>query len=432
MAALERLLQQLENSSEVAWNEETYDLADCSCLTDDEKAAFADKLLVAAHTGDARALLTLGYIGAPGASGTELFDLAKSKDPLAPVARRAMVQLGQGQSFVEEIADDAQHSPSTMLRIAAVMMLAKLEGSAAKMALLATLSDASDTVRSTAWDGIIAHYKLKPLISDPQGVRQLQTYIEIWGGYLLCDAKSFIDLGADEMRWVVRYLDAGTPPATLSIAWHAEQAEDVLTAFRECLFDDAKPLPVEEINALTGFERRSLETLVAYRLEKFDPRAAPALAALSAVWTFPILAELSKAPACPPDVSAAMNAACDVLLPLLTTRSLYSQQTESSRLEPFEQALRTSLGSPILVEYGAEVGNPRDGFWRDATITAYRPPGHLAGPPLRIALTVQQDLYFTDKPASQLSSIHVQGPADDPAITALVDALTKVGCRISG
>lgn len=431
MAALERLLQQLDATSEPGWPDDTYDLADCSSLSDEEKAIFADKLLAAVQAGDGRALLTLGYIGAPGASYQKVVDLAFGTELLSPVARRAMVKLGKADSIVDKIADDARGSPSSDTRYMAVVMLPEVGGPAAKAALLDALSDPTDSIRMKAWEGLIALYDLKAAISDPDGVRQLQTYVELWHSCLLCDEKSFIDLGADEMRWVARYLDAGTPLADLSIAWTPKTAEDVIDAFRDCLFDADKPLPVAGMKALTGFNRRACEQLVAFRLEDFDPRAVPALVELAAAWTVPILDEQSKNEDCPPDVSEAMAAARETLRPQFAGRYIYVRDSSSSTLEQFQRALADAMCSPTAIVFGHESGNPRDGFWRETTITAYRPPGHIAGPPLRIELTLGQDLYYADKPATDLRSIHVRGDDKAPEVAAFLDAVVKIGCTLA-
>jgi hypothetical protein len=55
-AALERLLHQMSNQAELAWNEETYDLGLAKGLVAKERATLVAKLMETAAQGDTHAI----------------------------------------------------------------------------------------------------------------------------------------------------------------------------------------------------------------------------------------------------------------------------------------------------------------------------------------------------------------------------------------
>lgn len=102
MTVLDQLLHQMSDQSGLAWNEETYDLALASGLSDADRSTYVTKLIETARQGDTHAILTLGNLQAVEALSV-LQAAAKSKDPWAPTARRALVLLGHGAEVVDEM-----------------------------------------------------------------------------------------------------------------------------------------------------------------------------------------------------------------------------------------------------------------------------------------------------------------------------------------
>jgi hypothetical protein len=106
-------------------------------------------------------------------------------------------------------------------------------------------------------------------------------------------------------------------------------------------------------------------------------------------------------------------------------RVLYPNKYTAQTIEPYQQALAKALGTDVLVEYGTEVGNPRDGSWREATLTASRP-----APPLRVVMSFGQDLYDASNSRTDLRVINVYGAKTDPAVTTLIAELASIGCEM--
>jgi len=115
MSALDQLLHQIANPSEIAWNEETYDLGLAGALSGADRATAVAKLIDNARVGDTRAILTLGHLQAVEALPMLQAD-GKSQEPWALAARRALVLLGHGPEVVQQIADDAVHARTKMAR----------------------------------------------------------------------------------------------------------------------------------------------------------------------------------------------------------------------------------------------------------------------------------------------------------------------------
>src|SRR5262249_34965425 len=153
MTDLDRLLQQIANPSELAWNEETYDLALASGLSGADRSTLIAELIDTARIGDTHAILTLGHLQAVEALPM-LQAAARSNEPWAPTARRALVLLGHGAEVAQDVAADAIHAPAKMARVAAVMDLPRIGGPIAIAALEHALADEDDAVRMLAWDGL--------------------------------------------------------------------------------------------------------------------------------------------------------------------------------------------------------------------------------------------------------------------------------------
>jgi HEAT repeat protein len=306
MSALDQLLHQVANPSELAWNEETYDLALAAALSDAERATFVAKLIENAKVGDTRAIMTLGHLDADEAVPM-LRAAAKGQDPWAPTARRALVLIGYGPDVIREIAHDAVHAPAKMVRVGAVMDLGKLGGGTAIAALREALADKDDAVRMLAWDAIVEVFDLGPLIRSPEGKPELSTHLELLQVLLSSDLPAFVRIGVDEMRALIDRMSAGELPQALGLSWAPNPAPELFTRLRLALFDRDAEFPVDEIAELTGVPRRLAETMIALRLQDQDPRVPEALTRLAATWTAPALEEIAGSAATSPELRAALT-----------------------------------------------------------------------------------------------------------------------------
>jgi hypothetical protein len=305
MTSLESLLHQIADPSELGWKDETYDLALAGGLSAAERSTFVARLIDAAGQGDQRAVLTLGHVQAVEALPM-LRALARSADPAAAMARRALVQLGHGGEVADAIAHDAVHAPAKLARVAAVLDLPRIGGAAAIAALQQALADPDDAVRLLAWDGLVEVFALAPLIRNPDGVRELTTDLEILRVLLGSGLSAFVQMGSAGMRTMADHLQAGATPRSLGIAWSPNPAPGVFAALRVALFDPDAAFPVDDIARLTGAPRRLAETLIALRLEDQDPRVPEALVRLAATWTVPALEEVARSADTSPELRDAL------------------------------------------------------------------------------------------------------------------------------
>lgn len=312
MSTLDQLLHQMSNLSELAWNEETYDLALAGGLSAADRSTFVAKLIETARIGDTHAILTLGHLHANEALAM-LQAAAKGNEPWAPTARRALVLLGHGGEVVQEIARDAVHAPAKMARVAAVMDLPRIGGATAITALQQALADEDSAVRMLAWQGLVEALDLGRLIENPEGKRELTTHLELLEVLLSSDLAAFVRMGVDEMRALTDRLRSGATPESLGIAWIPNPAPDVFTRLRLALFDPDAAYPVDEIAQLTGVTRRWAEAIIALRLEHQDPRVPDALVRLGATWTAPALDEVARSAAISPELRATLTQAASAL-----------------------------------------------------------------------------------------------------------------------
>jgi hypothetical protein len=303
--SLDQLLLAMADPSELSWKDETYDLALAGGLPAAERATLVASLLAQAQHGDTRAILTLGHLNA-----TEALPLlsaaAKSSEPWAATARRALVLLGRGADVIAEIANDATQSPAKMARVAAVMDLPKIGGGMALAALQAALTDEDSDVRVIAWDALVHALGLAKRIQNPEGVRQLTTEIEVMRVLLASEITALVKLGASGMRETARRLAAGATPQQLGIAWRPKQAEAVFDKLREAMEAPGAAYPVKEIATLHGPARQLAETMIVRRLEEGDARVPTALVALDAAWTAPALEEIANSSATPSELRVAL------------------------------------------------------------------------------------------------------------------------------
>jgi hypothetical protein len=292
VTALDDLLRQIDDPSDIPWNEETYDVSRASELAGADRATYIARLIENARRGDARAILSLGHLNANEALPLLQAD-AKSRQPWAQVARRALVAMGHGREVLDATVDDALRGAAKMGRVAAVLDLARIGGAVAIDALLAALGDPDDTVRMLACDGIVALFDLKRHFVDPDGVPQMMTDFEIDAALLASDLRAFVELGARHVRDVVERLRGGAPPKSLGIAYAPFPAPSMLQQLRLALFDASATFPVDEIAQLSGPHRRLCEMIIGNRLGESDVRAPAALVRLGAAWTAPAMDEVA-------------------------------------------------------------------------------------------------------------------------------------------
>ena len=306
MSSLDILLKQIDDPSELSWKDETYDLALARDVTGAQRDALLSRLIDAARADDPRAVLTLGYIGAV-ETLPALLPLAKARLPLAATARRAVVLLGHGNEVIDEIAHDAVHAPAKMLRVAAVMDLAKVGGAKALDALEQALADSEYEVRELAYQGLVAVLGLDRHLRSPDGKLELMTHFELLSVWLGSQIAALRTLGIDGLRELVATLRAGATPESLGIKWIANPAPETFQKIRLALFDAESTYPVDEIKQLSGSPRQWAETMILLRLEHQDARVPDAMARLGAEWTVPALEEVAKAPATPPELRDALR-----------------------------------------------------------------------------------------------------------------------------
>ena len=299
-AVLDELLRQVANPSEIAWNEETYDVPLASTLTAADRETYVAKLIDHARQGDTHAILTLAHLNATEALPM-LRAAAVSQDPCAQCARRALVILGHGAEVVQEVANDAVRGQAKMGRVAAVMDLPRIGGAIAIAALEQALADDEDAVRLLAWDGLVEVLDLQRYIQNPQGKRDMSTEVEILRALLGSDLPAFVKMGVDEMRQLTSRLRAGASAPSLGLAWAPNPAPELFTRLRLALFDADAAFPVDEIAKLTGVPRRLAEMMIAMRLENHDRRVPEALVHLGATWTAPVLDEVAQSSATSPE-----------------------------------------------------------------------------------------------------------------------------------
>lgn len=300
MSALDQLLGQITDQAGLAWNEETYDLALAGGLSATDRSIYVKMLIETAQEGDTHAILTLGHLQALEALPM-LRVAAKSRDPWAPTARRALVLVGHGTEVVDEIAHDAIHTPAMLGRVAAVMDLSKIGGATAIAALEQALGDAEYAVRGLAWDGLISTLGLEPWIRSPAGTREKTTLLELLRDFLTNDIAAFNRMGVDEMRAITKPLAAGASPESLGLAWIPDPAPEVSDHILQAIVDPDVPYPVDEIATLTGVPRRWAEAALALRADR-DERVPEALVRLHATWTLPVLDEVAQSPTAPPEL----------------------------------------------------------------------------------------------------------------------------------
>lgn len=308
MSVLDELLRQISDKTDLSWKDETYDVARARGLSPQDRATYVKKLIEASKKGDTLAILTLGHLQAKEALPM-LEAVARGDDARASTARRALVAMGRGDQIVDAIANDAHHSPSMMVRVGAVLDLAKISGLSAYQALDKAMDDPESTVRMLAWNGIVDCLELLPFMRSPAGILEKGSYLELLKDFLSSDVKSLNRMGAEEMRDLVRRFTEGESPVDLGISYAPDAAPAVSDAIIKAIVDPNKDYPTDAIAKLEGLPRKWSEAALALRAGRQDTRAPRALARLDATWTIPILEELAQSPGTPPQFREELNKA---------------------------------------------------------------------------------------------------------------------------
>ena len=311
---LDELLTQVADQADLAWNDETYDLALARSLSVDDRATYVVALMSNARQGDARAILTLGHLQAEAAL-PQLRTDGNSDKPWALVARRALTILGHGDEVVDRIAQDAARGDTKMARLAAVKDLITIGGPVALASLDQALADPEYVVRATAWDGLIARLDLERWLVGPDGKRQKTTHLELMHDFLLCELNAVVAMGAHETRAITRAVAAGIDPATLDLAWIPDPDPDLSNRILAAIVDPEVGFPIDDIAKLSGVPRRWAEAALALRLEQtpLDLRLPDALARLVATWTVPALEEVAAKAATSPEARTRIELAITTL-----------------------------------------------------------------------------------------------------------------------
>jgi hypothetical protein len=296
--ALQDLLDQLKDSAGIAWNEETYDLAIGRTLGEPDRLAYAAALDPLIRAGDGRAALTAGSLGLT----TALDALRAKKDEPGSFGlqvRRALVQLGEGASVVDQLVHDLQ-APAHMQRFAAAMVLGKAGRPRSKPAtegLIGALGDEELTVRARAFESLLEVLELEPLAQNAAGDDvELRSPLRRLDLLLGSKLQALREPARQELARLARAILGGATPQSLGLVYTPATSDDFRTRLGRSLFVAEAPLPLDEIRALApeSADRKWAESLVAKSLERKVVRAPAVLAQLGATWTVPALREAAE------------------------------------------------------------------------------------------------------------------------------------------
>jgi hypothetical protein len=304
MSSLDLLLKQIDDPSGMSWKDETYDLALAREVVGDERDVLLSRLIDAARADDPRAVLTLGYMGAV-ETLPALMMLARTSNPMAANARRAVVMLGQGKEVLDLIAQDAVSSPIKMERVAAVLDLAKLGGDVAIDALAQALADEEFEIRELAWQGLVSVLGIDSLLRGPDGKHDLMTQAELFSVWVGSKIGVLSRMGVEGVRQIVEQVRGGATP--MSVKWVDCPAPETFRKIRLALFEEEAEFPIDEIKELTGSPRQWAETMILLRLEAQDARVPMAMVQLGAEWAVPALEEVARSESTPADLRRALE-----------------------------------------------------------------------------------------------------------------------------
>ena len=273
-------------------HDESHDISELAAVSSDERARAVEALLARVRLhGDSRAVMALARLGAREAAPL-LRGLARAEDPLATVARRALVRLGvEDAAAVAGLVADSAHG-SFGERFAALTALSGVAGDAALKALLDALDDPDGLVRYQAFDAVLDRLGLTPLVRTSDGSRpNFAAPLKVMGLLLAEASPSLRALGLVRLRPALAGILAGVSPAALGLVHIGDPEDRVGRAVGRALRTPQATFPVAEVKAASPHDRESAEAFWAIALQRSDPRAADALGEVGAAWTLPMLHE---------------------------------------------------------------------------------------------------------------------------------------------
>lgn len=297
-------LQSLEGQLDPqAW---TYDAPSFHFLEGAERTEAIRLILARVHLYEPRAMLTAGAFKLQEALPTLE---AASNDPrpfIRSCALMARARLSESDETVERLAQELS-SAEASARINAAFALARMKRPDAALALLGVLDDPDPIVRAHAVDGYIAALDLRPLMpvcQAPLRVRFMRLYSHL---------KSIYKAEATGLRELFALLAKGTNPAGLGLVYDGGVDPQLVDRFV-----DAQGTPqydLEAILSMHGHDRAWVEALTLVALERQDPGAPAAIAALQLPLGREALEEALSLPNLKPDFETAARNALAALGP---------------------------------------------------------------------------------------------------------------------
>jgi len=267
--------------------EDSYDISLWSSLSLDEQIQAEDALIRASAQGDARALVTLGYLGVERAAETVQAQTQNSSPWVRFAAHRALSRLrGNSEGLTEDVI-----SGDFTIRFAAVMELATTEGEGAEKILIQSLEDPDGLVRSQALDSLIERYELIPMTQDQSGHTILESPLKTLNMRLMADLDPLWQQAAWDAKEIFRKLATGINPNDLGLIYIQTAPDNFRAKVRDAFFDEDQPFDTSSIATVRGCDRRWVETFLALQLDITirSIRAVEALASLNAKWVLPSL-----------------------------------------------------------------------------------------------------------------------------------------------
>jgi hypothetical protein len=267
--------------------EDSYDISLWSSLSLDEQTQAEDALIRASAQGDARALVTLGYLGVERAAETVQAQTQNSSPWVRFAAHRALSRLGgSSEGLIEDVI-----SGDFTIRFGAVMELATTEGEGAEHILIQALEDPDGLVRSQALDSLIERYGLIPMTQDQAGHTLLESPLKTLNMRLMADLDPLWQQAAWDAKEIFRKLAAGIHPNDLGLIYIQTAPDNFRAKVRDAFFDEDQPFDTSLIATVRGCDRQCVETFLALQLDPTirSSRAVEALASLNAKWVLPSL-----------------------------------------------------------------------------------------------------------------------------------------------
>jgi hypothetical protein len=280
------------------WNRETYPVHAVRALLPAARAEFVEVMRGQLGRGDTLAALTIGEAPMPELK-PDLWQLRGAPGTFGLSVRRALVALGQGHQITRELANDLTNLRG-MDRLAAAMALEAMGPPAdahSVSALLSVFDQEDGTLLRFGFDALVSVLDLKAHTrvagtSEPELRAPLQRYL------LLAeqDMPSLRQLARTKLREIFERAWQGESPLALDIVYVPSADPALFWRLGTAMFNESVAVPLAELQMLRGHERTYAEALMAVSLERCWVPSVPALAALGARWTVPVLREAMQLP----------------------------------------------------------------------------------------------------------------------------------------